>query len=201
MRSFVFIIAGLLFTGLAHSQLDKRNWLFGGSGSYRTFKRDFAIGPDIVEYKGMDISFSPAVGYFVADKLAVGLRPSFSWSKNEFVATTGNMGGGQGNNSWLYVGPFARYYLLEKAKNYNIVVDGSYSYGIESNFGENTANSHTIRFMAGPELYFNSSVGLELLLGYSSAKENYRNSSIDSRSDRGFLTTIGFQFHLGKGKK
>ncbi len=50
--------------------------------------------------------------------------------------------------------------------------------------------------MAGPVIFFNTSVGLEFLLGYSSSiediKDRYKNSI------QGFQIGIGFQIHLEK---
>ena len=194
-RTFLFIIC-LSFTTIAQCQLDKGVWLVGGSGSFQSFNRDYHVPPNIVKYKQTDLSLSPTISYFIIDKLALGLRPSFSWSKLEYVGSIGNLGGGRGNSSWLEIGAFGRWYLLQKDKNYNIVSDVSYQYGIQSNFGKNTGHSNSYKFLTGPEFYFNSSVGIELLVGYSSRKEV--NDDGNSNFYRGFLTTIGFQFHLEK---
>ena len=96
----------------------------------------------------------------------------------------------------MEIGAFGRWYLLQKDKNYNIVTDGSYQYGLQTNFGKNTGHANTFKFLVGPELYFNSTIGIELLVGYSSRKELYDGGN--SNFYRGFLTTIGFQLHLIK---
>lgn len=200
MKYLLIFIIGISFTETALCQLDKGIWLVGGSGSFQTNKRDFIVGQDIVLYKDIDVSLSPSVGYFIIDKLAIGLKPSFSWSKSDYVRTiSGNVSGGRGNNSWLYLGSFGRYYLLKKDNNYNILVDASYSHGIQSNFGTKSGQSNSFRFMTGPEFYFNSSVGIELLIGYSSRKDSFYDIG-QSQYYRGFLTTIGFQIHLEKDK-
>ena len=200
MRHLLLFISFLSFTNMALCQLDKGTWLIGGSGSFQSNKRDFIVGQDIVLYKDIDVALSPSVGYFIIDKLAIGIKPSFSWSKSDYVRTiSGNVSGGKGNNSWLYLGPFGRYYLLRKDNNYNILVDASYSYGIQSNFGAKSGHSNSFRFMTGPEFYFNSSVGIELLVGYSSRKDSFYDIG-QSQYYRGFLTTIGFQIHLERDK-
>jgi len=192
---FLFIIC-LSFTTIAQCQLDKGVWLVGGSGSFQSYNRDYQIPPNSVQFKQTDVSLSPSIGYFITNKLAFGLRPSFSWSKLKGVSSTGNVGGGEGNNSWLELGPFGRWYFLQKEKNFNIVGDVAYHYGIQSNFGSNTGHSNSFKLLTGPEFYFNSSVGIELLIGYSSRKELYNDGN--SNFYKGFLTTIGFQFHLEK---
>ena len=186
----------LLLTKTVYCQLDKGTWLVGGSGSFQSVDRDYIVPPDVVKFKQTDLSITPTIGYFIMDKLVIGLRPSFTWSKLKYVSSIGNLGGGNGNNSWLEIGAFGRWYLLPKDKNYNIVSDGSYQYGLQSNFGKRTGHGNTFKFSIGPELYFNSSVGIELLIGYSSRKELYDDGK--SNFYRGFLTTIGFQFHLEK---
>ena len=180
----------------AKCQLDKGIWLVGGSGSFQSYKRDYQIPPNSVQYKATNISLSPSVAYFIIDKLALGVRPSYSQIKEEGVSSTGNISGGKGNFSSIEIGAFGRWYFLNKENNYNILSDISYNYGFQSNFGSNTGQSNSFKFLAGPEFYFNSSIGIELLLGYSSTQ--ILNNDGTSNLNKGFLTTIGFQIHLEK---
>ena len=192
---FLFVVL-FLIAFASQAQLTKNTWLVGGTGSFQSYNRDYQIPPNSVQYKQTDVSLSPSIGYFIIDKLALGLRPSFSWSKSEWVSSTGNIGGGRGNSSWLELGLFGRWYFLQKEKNYNIIGDVSYHYGIQNNFGKNTGYSNSFKFLTGPEFYFNSSIGIELLVGYSLRKELYDDGN--SNFYKGFLTTIGFQIHLEK---
>lgn len=92
MRHLFLLISFFSFTNIALCQLDKGIWLIGGSGSFQSIKRDFIVGRDIVLYKDIDISLSPSVGYFIIDKVAIGIKPSFSWSKTDYVRTiSGNV--------------------------------------------------------------------------------------------------------------
>jgi hypothetical protein len=86
----------------------------------------------------------------------------------------------------------------EKDNNYNIVSDISYHYGLQTNMGTNTGHSNSIKALVGPVLYFNSVIGVELLVGYSSRREFYDNGY--KYFNKGFLTTVGFQIHLKKDK-
>ncbi len=194
-KLFLLLILTTAYS-MAQCQLNKGIWLVGGSGSFYSYNRDYQIPPNSVQYKQIDASLSPSIGYFIINKFVLGLRPSFTWSKSEGVSSTGNVSGGKGNNSWLELGPFARWYFLQKDKNYNIAGDASYHYGIQSNFGLETGHGNTFKFLIGPEFYFNSSIGIELLLGYNYRKENYNDGT--SNLYKGFLTTIGFQLHLEK---
>ncbi len=188
----------LFLTTTAYCQLDKGIWIVGGSGSFNTYHRDYITPTYTVIYKNTDITISPSVGYFLIDKLAFGLSPSYLLQKQEDRGSTGIASGGIGNFSWLELGAFGRYYLLKKDNGYNIVSDISYHYGLQSNFGSNTGHSNSIKALVGPVLYFNSSVGIELLVGYSSRREFYNDGN--KNFNKGFLTTIGFQIHLEKDK-
>ena len=198
MRYFALILSFLFLTITAYCQLDKGIWIVGGSGSFNAYHRDWHTPTYTVIYKNTDIIISPSVGYFIIDKLALGLRPSYLLQKQEDRGSTGIASGGIGNSSWLELGAFGRYYLLNKDNNYNIVSDISYHYGLQSNFGSNTGHSNTIKALVGPILYFNSSVGVELLVGYNSRREIYDVGN--QNVTKGFLTTVGFQIHLQKDK-
>lgn len=201
MSKVILLFFAFFSVQLSFGQLTEGNWLFGGSGYLQSNTRDYIVGQNIVKYKDNDVAISPSVGYFIINKLAIGVKPSFSWSKSDYVRTiSGNVGGGQENNSWFYIGPFGRYYFLQKDNIYNIVVDASYSYGMRSDFGKNVGRSNSFKFMTGPVLYFNSSVGIELLIGYSSTKQKFYDNLKFSNNYRGFLTTIGFQIHLESEK-
>ena len=198
MRHFILYVTFLFLTTTAYCQLDKGIWIVGGSGSFNTYHRDYYTPTFTVIYKNTDITISPSVGYFLIDKLALGLRPSYLLQKQEDRGSTGIASGGKGNFSWLELGAFGRYYLLNKNNNYNVVSDISYHYGLQSDFGSNTGHSSSIKALVGPVLYFNSSVGIELLVGYSSRREFYDDGN--RNFNKGFLTTIGFQIHLEKNK-
>jgi hypothetical protein len=98
--------------------------------------------------------------------------------------------------------------LLPTEKPFNILVDGSYQYGIEristanptANQPLNTAitkyNKNTFAFAAGPVIYFNPAVGLEFLIGYSTEKYIHYEGANNT-----FQVGLGLQVHLGKRLK
>lgn len=188
----------LFLATTAYCQLDKGIWIVGGSGSFSSYHRDFQTPAYTVIYRNTDITISPSIGYFLLDKLALGFRPSYLLQKSEDRGSTGTASGGRGSFSSFELGAFGRRYLLNKENNYNIVGDISYNYGFQSNFGSNTGHSNSFKFLTGPVIYFNSSVGLEVLMGYSRSK--IINNDETSNLNKGFLTTIGFQIHLEKDK-
>ena len=124
MKNLILFFALLLFKN-AHAQLDKDIWLVGGTGSFYSYTENYStpIYSQVGKFTNIDIGAS--IGYFLIDKFAVGLRPSFSSYKGVVVNTTG------GTNQYkLSVGPFVRYYFLNKEKPFNILFDASYQLGI-----------------------------------------------------------------------
>ncbi|HZK70793.1 MAG TPA: hypothetical protein VFD03_04630 [Clostridia bacterium] len=185
-----------LFIALnTYGQLTKRTWLLGGSGSLYSYHDDYVypLQSYTAQYTNIDIAAS--VGYFFVDKLACGIRPYLSTYKGE------SSGGGGANDLKLAIGPFLRYYFLNKDKQFNLLADISYQLGInQARNGDNPKGKFNIfSVMAGAEVFFNSSVGLEVLLGYKSQLTTFDNSpSAFSNNRKGFLTSIGFHFHLEK---
>jgi len=65
----------------AKSQLSKGNWLVGGTGKLYSFNENYNSFPPPgynTEWKYTNIDLSASVGYFLADKITLGLRPGFS---------------------------------------------------------------------------------------------------------------------------
>jgi hypothetical protein len=144
------------------------------------------------------MTISPSVGYFIIDKLAFGVRPSYILQKYDDRGSTGIASGPTSHFNSFEIGAFSRWYFLNKDNSYNIVSDITCNYGLQSNFGSNSGKSYGYKFLTGPVIYFNSSIGIELLVGYSRNKIlKKENTSI---LNKGFLATIGFQIHLEKNK-
>lgn len=76
-KTFFILLLCSVFDG-AKAQLTKDNWLVGGTGKLYAYNQDYTNPSYSVQYKYTDIGIYPSVGYFVMDKLAFGLRPSFS---------------------------------------------------------------------------------------------------------------------------
>ena len=86
-----------------------------------------------------------------------GLQLSFSHAHRNGNTSTGFGYGG---------GPFVRYYFMKPEKLVNFLVEANYSY-----YTESKANSfnNNYGFKTGPVIFFNSSVGLEILASYNSS--------------------------------
>lgn len=195
MKKLVLFFALLSFKN-ANAQLDKGIWLVGGTGSFYSYTENYSTPVYSTVGKFTNIDIGASIGYFLIDKFAVGLRPSFSSYKGEVVNTPG------GTNQYKFsVGPFIRYYFLNKDKPFNILFDGSYQLGINKYLRspKEKGKFNTLSIMGGSEIFFNNSVGMEILLGYSSKVVSIENSpGAFNNTKNGFQVSIGFTIHLEK---
>ena len=189
MKTIIVTLLCLFFTITSFGQLTKGNLLLGGNAKLYLFQENNSTSTYDYNYTQIDVSAN--VGYFLADKIAFGLRPTFSTFKGGYYST----GGSITTNSQRYlIGPYGRYYFLPIDKDFNILTDIGYQYGLLG--GGLKGNASTFSAAAGPVIFFNNSVGIEFLLGYSSSKENADYGYSFKR--KGFQFLIGFQIHLEK---
>jgi hypothetical protein len=203
MRQFAILLLAISLAKYSTGQITKHNWLVGGTGLFNSTTYINDLGLQSIRYT--NIQLSPAIGYFFADKFAGGLKLSFATSRNKIISEGAGYNLGK-NNSYGF-GPFLRYYFLNPDKQFNILIDGSYQYQIERGGGVSSTGStpmavpitqftkNTFSIAGGPVIYFNSSVGLEFLVGYMTSKYVQNKSSIKS-----FQAGLGFQIHLEKDK-
>jgi hypothetical protein len=197
MNRITMLALCMLMYGLtATAQITKGNWMVGGIASYASTKYHGEISPGVT----VNIfKVQPNIGYFIIDKLATGLKLGYSNVTNK----VGEFPYGITKTVDYNFGPFIRYYFLSPDKPFNILIDGSYQYGIKR--GGSTSgggdipwtqhNANTFSVNAGPVLYFNTSVGLEFLVGYSTekyVKDHGRNGTVQ--------VGLGLQVHLERDK-
>ena len=132
-----------------------------------------------------NINVSPNIGYFFANKLAGGLKLTLAYTVLKYS-------GIRNEATILKIGPFIRYYFLSTENQVNIFAESAYQR--QTDF--KGFRMYNFSLSAGPVIYFNSSVGLELTLNY----EQYRGKS-STPSAKTFSFGIGFQIHLEKEKK
>lgn len=195
MKKLFLLLTLTTAYSMAQCQLDKGVWLAGGSGDLYSYNEEYTA-PSVNftgKYRSLDLSAS--IGYFFANKLTGGLRPYLSIYRGK------SSEGGSANDLKVAGGPFLRYYFLKEDKQFNLLADISYQFGInEARNGDNPKGKFNIfSIMAGIEAFFNSSIGLELLIGYKNQLATFDNSpSAYSSNRKGIQTSIGFQLHLQK---
>jgi hypothetical protein len=189
MKHIFSFFSLLVFAGTTFGQLTKGHWLVGGSGRFYSYKNEYSTSTVNNTGKYTQIDVSPNIGYFIADKIGLGLRTTFSSVKGKIDNVPAST-----NVQRFSAGPFIRYYFFDAEKQNNILIDANYQKGIVGGFFKGNSNNFSIA--AGPVIYFNSSVGIEFLIGYVSQMEEINNQDKEIKS--GFQFSIGFQIHLIK---
>lgn len=197
MKRLLLLLSFVTISIISNCQITKGNWLIGGLANFLSSKSIYT-SPNLSQTQDrVDIKISGSIGYFLLDKFALGLRPSYSKSKGEVEGSGGNI---NTNENRFEFGPYVRYYFLNSDKQYNILFDLNYQYGFYW-FKPTTGNINTFTASVGPVIYFNTTVGLEFLLGYYNRKEVIKINSDDYiTNQKGFQIAIGFQIHLEKDK-
>lgn len=154
------------------AQLTKGHWLVGGNGSFYSYKNEIISSVPTINGKFNQIDISPNIGYFFADKFALGIRSTISSIKGKDIVVGGN-GSGESSGQRYLIGIYGRFYFLEKKKQTNILADVSYKSGLIRGLNNTKGTLNTISFAAGPVIYFNSSIGIEFLFGYQASFEKY----------------------------
>ncbi len=173
------VITILLFTVTANAQITKGNWMVGGSGSLYTenYKNDQ------FKYKNTVFGLRPNIGYFLINRLAVGVSPVVTFTNTNISGTSPVTSYG--------AGIFTRYYLLNPEKRINILTHCGYSASKSSNMD---GTSTTLDLRGGPAFFINNSVALEMTLNYQASRLN-STTTVDILS-----FGIGLQIHLENNK-
>ena len=196
-QSILFLTATFFFALSSSAQFDEKHWLVGGNGSFKSLNNNFQSNNADWEYKITDIKLTPNIGYFFIDKFAAGLKFTLDL-RNEKGLSVGSAA--YGKSLRLDYGPFVRYYFLDKEKQFNILADASYQFGNVKILDEKGGRSN-FSFLAGPAIYFNSSVAIEFLAGYIHTMEEISSQTYGNpykQIDKGFQFAIGLQIHLEK---
>ncbi|UOQ73426.1 hypothetical protein [Hymenobacter cellulosilyticus] len=229
-----FICAAALCCGSALSvraQTSAGTILLSGAINYNTSTEDrngvgsFSFNPSSTEdYRYLRLS--PSAGFFVADKLVVGLQADFTTSKrtlsqDEYINATGAVMRFTSidEEKGVTVGPFVRYYQMlgEKLGLYGQLA-GGYFYGTYEQRGDyqlrsqqGTSKGGYGRFTPGIVFFPTPKLALELTVGNASYNSGTSKSRYSAGAQEGterkysnFQGSFGFQhitvgaaFHLG----
>lgn len=181
----IIISVVMVFTATSvRSQITKGNWMLGGNIHYSSTKYNSTNFGD--PHTSYNWQVKPNIGYFFVDKLAAGLRAN--------ISKVGDRDRGQSYTDFN-VGPYVRYYLLKADKLVNILTEAGYAFGFEKGSMPGTTSKNAFSFSAGPVMYFNNVVGLEMLLSYSTYK-----FSKFAGSNNSIMLGVGLQVHLEREK-
>jgi len=209
-KKIIFTVMLFLFTGIfAFAQVEKGNWLFGGSSTleFNTSKEKVKSGGVTIDgSKYTDFDIRPQVGYLVIDKLAVGLLLDIDIDKETYTDPESEY-----NWTSFMVGPFVRYYIID--------LEGLMPYA-EASMGIGSGNTKTTYmgsesdqkygmfaygFGAGATYFVTDNVGIDLFIGYANYQEKYKDVEENARSENdviykygGLDFNIGFIISIGK---
>ncbi len=170
----ILLCLAIIVSVNAYSQTEKGSWLLGGSASFSSSKASYG---DATSF----ISITPSIGYFIKKDLAVGAQATLQNITSMNTATS--------------FSPFVRYYFLPLGSNTKLFVNGSYGWGNYLILGSYSGMS-TWAISAGPSIFLNRNIALELTLSY--AKDDLAYYGIS----RTIKFNTGFQIHFNKkGKK
>lgn len=172
-KATLLIVVSYFVLNKSRSQITKDYWMVGGNANFSF--NSASAGSTVT--KTTTVNLTPNIGYFFIDKFAGGIRFSFYNNDIKF--------GSPNSNSTRFttygIGPYIRYYFLSVDKPYNILSEISYQFDKEkietnsSSSSNNNSNSFSLSF--GSVIYFNTSVGLEFLLNYTSSGNNANSNS------------------------
>lgn len=182
MKKVLFAAFLLVSSNAIFAQINKGQFLVGGNAGLNFYKQD--------EAKTTSIYVAPDAGYFFINNFAGGLRLSLTSDKDK---------GDEDALVTYSVAPFVRYYFLPGAEKVNVFADASYGFD-KIKQGDDDASGNHFAIMAGPAIFLSPNTALEAAVYYqSNGGDRYENAAGDRASNFGLR--IGFQIHLGGGKK
>ena len=189
MKTIFTICALIVSSSMAFGQLNKGDFLAGGSFTFSTGKTKntapVANNTSVItETKHTNINFSPKFGVFVADNLAIGAQVGL-----ESYSVDGNL-----SHSTVSAGPFIRYYFPVK-----IFAEGFLGYaGQKFGDGSGASKYNGLGYSAGLgyALFLNKNVALEPMVKFVGYSTKNAKDSRYKNSDAALLIGIGFQIYF-----
>ena len=201
-------------------QLKKGQWVVGGTAAYAHSTTKGLTGEIKNTNKTTTFQAAPLGGYFFMDRFCAGLRPGYSTTSTNQVldgtqsAITLIYSSATSKSTAYSIAPFARYYFLSATHKINILADLSYSYDYIKQTSEiyqrvnnlftqqiqeqrsttaNKGHASSYTLAAGPAIFFNPKVSLELTIGYKIT--DFADSDLTSKE---IQVGTGFLFFFGK---
>ena len=203
------ILVPIFVIGIAQSvfsQVEKGSFLVGGSMGFSSSKTKgtYSTNPQSYDFKTLSFSSSPNASYFIVKGLALGVTPSYSYSKQSQTSTPDT------KSHSLSIGPLARYYFTFERwavfahANYNLSWQTTWVnyYDIDFQTFQNIKlkNKFTsLKAGVGVTYFPNSNVGIEGLIFYQQNNLDYDKAYYISSSNTPSINfNIGLQFYLSK---
>lgn len=206
----LLVLMGTMINLLSFAQIEKGNVFFGGSSNL-----SFSAGAEKVKtgsttndgYKYSSFNFQPAVGYFVINRLPVGLFVDLSLSKQKSEDPDV-----VSSYSYAMIGPFARYYVTDIngfmpfGEIKLAIGSGKSNYEYNGSENEEKYSMTHVSVGAGATYFITENVGIDFLINYALDSEKYDAPSGEDRAENDKITykysgigfKLGFVISLGK---
>ena len=210
MKKIIPILMMLLVCNLfTQAQVEKGKWFLAGYSqmNFDVGKDKTKSGSTISENsKYFEFNFNPLAGYFVINKMPVGLFLDSYFDKYK----TDNY---ESKYSQYIIGPFVRYYILQLDKLFPFA-EGRIGIGqYKSKYGDNDTQIETYSSAllgVGASYFFAKHLAVDGLLGYKHNAWSYESeegnggvksaasSTTNKYIDNGFMFRIGVTITFGK---
>ncbi|GAB1403708.1 MAG: outer membrane beta-barrel protein [Lentimicrobiaceae bacterium] len=200
LRITAMLILGFVSIS-SYAQVEKGNWFIGGTANieFNSDKEKVKSGGNTRDYATYsDFDFRPYVGYFIIDRLPIGLIMDISLDKIKYED------GGEYTDNEYILGPFVRYYVAD-FDGFMPFAELSFGFGggkttseYMGNENENKYSSLNFKVGVGTTYFVTPNVGFDMFIGYRRNQntfeidENVRSSSEDVTYSYG-----GLDFNLG----
>jgi outer membrane protein len=162
------------------------NKFIGGGLSFTT--NGFEQGTGNPDRKISEFTVAPSGGYFLSDKVALGLNLSFMNGKDDDGTTVDKY-------SELAIGPFAQYYMPIKESPFSFLAEAGFLYGATKDNpagpGEVSGNSLTVYVSPGFTYFFAKSWALDFKLRGIAFNSSDPNTDGASEGDKDSYFTFG----------
>ncbi len=188
-------IFSMIFIENVSGQTQKGNWMIGGSGGFMSNNMkmtNFIFDNSITSSntKTTNLYLNGNIGYFIKDRLVIGLSPNINLSSVKNTYTDIPSYNSTSKGSILGMGIYSRYYFLNNQEKYNFIGELSYGFDKITNEGRYLKNSS---ISIGPVLFLNRNTSLDFLLKYYNSDINYGNNKVSGNI---ISFNIGLQVYL-----
>ncbi len=183
----VLIAAGVTVCSIAQTQ--KGKVFISGSSDLSLTSTTMTLEYDGEELGDADLSsfsFTPTVGYFVADGFALGLSFNIDNSKQDDVTS----------NS-LLIGPMVRYYI--GSSNVKPFIQAGYYFGSQSeenDVEEVEAKASAWDIGAGAAMFINDFASIDFSLGYGGGTFTNKEDEKTKLKVKGIAVNVGFSLYF-----
>lgn len=214
-KNYTLTIVAILFSFVAQAQLSAGTFYLGGTLGFASSTSDNKVGnTETRTFENSSFTAAPSLGFFVADKTAVGLRASISSTKNTFIQNNGDKR--ITTSAPISVGLFAeRYFMMipqfgfTAGVNANFVGGSSKTENIDGTTGVNVTTENTISgfnsgLTAGTIWFPNPHIGVSAqvgLINYATTTSTVKDANPEMSTTNSGVTAnlssmnLAFGFH------